>query len=134
MMRDKTAENFCRYFVEEWAAVHSDLPPRSPVIWAYLDKNLQAYIDSVQQPRFERRGYVPVPKAPPHGGSPVVFDKAANCHYSTVDGVKLWYSYDTEGDLQWHEKIRPDAAAAQLKEWREQRDRARNYRNLSRGL
>lgn len=132
MMRDKTAENFCRYFVEGWREVHQDEPPRSPVIWAYLDKQLQAYMDSVAQPGFERRGYVPVPKSPPHGGSPVLFDAAANCWYSVVDGQRLWYSYDTEGDLQWHEKIRPDAAAERLRQTRAQSDREA-YSRLSNG-
>ena len=114
MMRGKTAENFCGYFVEQWEAKHNDLPPASPVIWAYLDKGLQRYMDSVALPRFERRGFVPVPKAAPVGGTGPFADKVLNTYYSDVDGVRLYYSYDMEGDLGWHEKIRPDPLKERL--------------------
>ncbi len=94
LMRDKTAENFCRYFVEAWREAYNDEPPQSPVIWAYLDKGLNAYIDGISMPRFERRGYVPVPQKPPHGGTEPVFDEIANCWWSRVFNVRLWYSHD----------------------------------------
>lgn len=116
MMSGKTADNFLTYFVEGWREKFNDEPPRSPVVWAWLDKNLQRYVDSISLPRFERRGYVPKPEKPPFGGSAVRFDEGANCFYSDVHGVRMFYSYDTEGDLGWHEKIRPDAAKERLRQ------------------
>lgn len=37
-MQGKTAENFCAYFVEQWAQKHNDAPPRSEIIWDFLEK------------------------------------------------------------------------------------------------
>jgi len=118
LMRDKTAENFCAYFAERWQAVYGDMPPASEPIWAYLDKRLQEYIDSTSLPRFERRGYVPHPAGPPMGGTRPIFDERHNAYWSDVDGLRLWYSYNTEGDLEWHEKIRRDPAEERAREAR----------------
>ncbi len=138
-MRHKTAENFCAYFVEGWRKAHNDEPPRSPVIWAYLGKQLDAYLDRIDlDPKFERHGHVPRPLKPPHDGTPVQFDAGANCFFSFVAGKRVWYSYDTDGDLQWHEKIRPDAVALRRKETQAEAARLQaersSYRSVSRGL
>lgn len=132
LMKGKTAENFLEYFGALWREKYNDEPPQSAAFWKHEDRKLRDYVDSVQLPRFERRGYVPVPKKPPAGGSKVYFDKAANCHYSDVDGVRLWYSYDTEGELAWHEKIRPDAANERLNQIR-QGDLPQDYRQTTKG-
>lgn len=134
MMGGKTAENFCRYFVEQWRATYNDEPPQSPVIWAYLDKNLQAYVEQISLPRFERRGFVPVPEKPPFGGTAPRFDQYANCYFSDVDGVRLWWSYDLEGELQWHEKIRPDPAKERARQTRLDLAVRSNYLAQSGGL
>lgn len=117
MMSGKTAENFCDYFLETWDEKWPQRAwPKSDLLNAHLGKALDRYVESVQEPEFRRRGYVPVPKQPPHGGGPLQWSEPHNCWYSISDGVRLWYSYDTEGDLQWHETIRPDATAERLKE------------------
>ncbi|THF60015.1 rolling circle replication-associated protein [Ollibium composti] len=109
MMSGKTADNFCRYFVEAWRARYNDEPPQSPVIWHWLNKGLERYVESVTLPQFAGLARVPVPWAPPPGGTEPFFDEYVNCYWSDVDGVRLWFSYDTGGDLGWHEKVRPDA-------------------------
>lgn len=116
MMRRKTAENFCRYFVEAWRKQYDDEPPNSEVIWAYLHKGLEEYLDRIAQPRFERYRRVPRPSSPPFGGLQPVFSETANCWFSDVEGVRLWYSYDSEGEIGWHEKINPDAARVRARE------------------
>lgn len=108
LMRGKTAENFLEHFGKCWRERYQDEPPASEPFWAYEDKKLKAYVDSITLPQFDRRGFVPVPKQPPMGGTRVRWCEYSNCHYSDVDGVRLWYSYDTEGDLVWDEKIKPD--------------------------
>lgn len=132
-MRDKTAENFCRYFVESWREKYQDEPPQSPFIWAYLDKGLRAYVEEITLPQFNRRGFVPVPDKPPPGGTPLIFDEIANCWWSRVFNVRLWYSYDTEGDLGWHEKIKPDPKRELATEIQLQAAQRQDYLNRSRG-
>ena len=117
-MSGKTAENFLTYFVEGWRDRYDDEPPASEVVWEYLNKRLEAYIDRISLPRFDRRGFVPVPSAPPAGGTPPQFDERVNAFFSVVDGQRLWWSHDTEGDLQWHEKVRPDPAKQRMREAR----------------
>ncbi|MFU0507249.1 rolling circle replication-associated protein [Pseudaminobacter sp. NGMCC 1.201702] len=134
MMSGKTADNFCRYFVEGWRAKYNDEPPQSPVIWAWLNKGLESYVESTSMPRFERGGRVPIPWAPPPGGTPPKFDERVNAHYSDVDGVRLWFSYDTEGDLGWHEKVRPSAVKQRLLAAREEAMRQSRYLAQSRGI
>ena len=136
MMSGKTAENFVGSYVKRREEVYNDLPPRSDVVLAYLDKQLRAYLDKEAQFSFQPRpvSRVPIPKHPPYGGSPVLYSEPNKCCYSIVDGVKLWYSYDSEGDLQWHEKIRPDAMAERRKAAQAEAASRLNYRSLSRGL
>ena len=125
LMTGKTAENFCKYFVEGWRERYLDEPPASEVIWRFLDKGLQAYVESITLPRFERRGFVPVPDKPPYGGTGPFPDPVLNTYYSDVDGVRLYYSYDMEGDLGWHEKIRPDPAKERARQaWLDRRERS----------
>ncbi len=108
-MGGKTAENFCAYFVERWREVYDDEPPRSDLIWAYQAKRLDDYLASVAEPLFERRGRGAVPVAPPFEGARVQFCDQANCYFTYRDDKRLWYSFDSEGDAVWHERIRPDA-------------------------
>lgn len=118
VMRDKTADNFCRYFVEGWRERYRDEPPASEPIWAYLDKGLRDYVESISLPRFERRGYVPIPSCPPAGGTEPVFDPFVNAYCSHVDGQRLWFSYNLEGDVEWHVKVRRDPAEERAREAR----------------
>lgn len=108
LMTGTTAKNFCQYFIDSWDKKFRDLPPQSPVIDAYQAKKLAAYIESVAEPQFERRGYVPKPSKAPYPGSKVVWSETHNCYYADGDLPRLFYSYDKEGDLGWHEKIRPE--------------------------
>ena len=111
-MRDKTAENFCAYFVEGWRARYNDEPPQSPVIWAYLNKQLEAYAESVALPQFIRRGKVPVPYNTPLGGTRPIYDERLNVFKSLVGTQWLYWSHDSEGEPVWHEKIRPGATVS----------------------
>lgn len=133
LMRDKTADNFCRYFFELWEATYRDGPPNSEVIWAWQGKKLQSYLESISLPRFERRGYVPHPKGPPLGGTRPAFDERHNAFWSDVDGRRWWFSYNTEGDLEWHENIRPDPAKQRAREARYAEAVRANYLAQSRG-
>jgi hypothetical protein len=104
----KSAENYLSYFIDRWREVYHDEPPRSDLIWAFEDKRLHEYLESIAQPRFERHAKGAVPKAEPFEGAKVQFSEKANCYYTDTGGTRLWYSIDTDGDAGWHEKIRPD--------------------------
>ena len=108
-MTGKTAENFLSYFIARWQEVYGDDPPRSEPVWAYLGKRLDEYLAMVEEPRFERRGRGAVPMAPPFEGARVQFCEVANCYFTYQGEKRLWYSFDTDGDAVWHERIRPDA-------------------------
>lgn len=108
-MSGKTAENFLSYFIERWREVYGDDPPKSDLIWAFLGKRLDEYQAMIEEPRFERRGRGAVPVAPPFEGARVQFCDQANCYFTYQGETRLWYSFDTEGDAVWHERIRPDA-------------------------
>lgn len=108
-MSGKTAENFLSHFIARWHEVYADDPPRSEPIWSYLDKRLDDYCQAHEEPRFERRAKGAVPVAPPFEGARVQFCEKANCYFTDTGGSRLWFSFDTEGDALWHEKIRPDA-------------------------
>jgi hypothetical protein len=133
MMRGKTAENYLDHFGELWRERYNDEPPASEVFWEHEDKKLKAYVDSVTLPQFDRRGYVPVPTKAPMGGTTPRWSETGNCHWSDVDGVRLWYSYDTEGDLGWHEKIRPDPVREAQSEARRVAASKSRYLSQSRG-
>jgi len=109
MMRGKTAENFVAYFVARWREVYGDDPPRSELIWAYEHKKLVQYLASKEEPQFGRQVKGAVPVAPPFEGARVQFCEVANCYFTDTGGTRLYYSFDTEGDAVWHERIRPDA-------------------------
>ena len=108
-MSGKTAENFLEYFIERWREVYQDEPPRSEAIWAYIDKRLDEYCQAKAEPQFQghRKGAVPI--KPPFEGARVQFCEKANCYYTDAGSRRLWFSFDSEGDAVWHEKIRPDA-------------------------
>lgn len=126
----KSAENYCRYYVEAWAERYGDDPPRSELIWAYLDKRLAAYSESKAEPQFNGRAFVPKPIKPPPGGGPIQRSETHNAFYSVVDGQRLFFSQDTEGEYVWHEKIRP----ADSKGPKEAHRLGELYRELSDGL
>ncbi|QCS37060.1 replication initiation protein [Tortoise microvirus 47] len=123
MMGGKTLENFCGYVVEGWRKKYNDEPPKSEMIWAYLDKGLTQYVESISVPQFNQVRFVPRPDDPPMGGTGPFPDEKMNVYYSDVDGQRLFYSYDSEGELGWHEKIGLDAAKQRLHE--EQKEKMR---------
>lgn len=114
MMAGKTADNFCRYFVEGWREKHNDEPPRSDVIWAWLNKGLEAYMDNITLPQFRGRRILPKPEKAPMGGTTPRPDEVFNTWYSDVLGVRHYWSFDTEGDIGWHEKIGHDPIKASI--------------------
>ena len=126
MLSRQSAERFLHYFVWGWRYRYFDEPPQSPVVWAYLNKGLERYIDSVALPRFERYRRVARPSSPPFGGHEPCFSEHVNAWFSDVDGVRLWYSYDSEGEPGWHEKVNPDVRQ------RNHREAARRERERSR--
>lgn len=106
-MHGKTAENFLEYFYDQYIKRYGDNPPKSELVWAYLDKRLNQYLDKRAEPRFEVRRYGVKPLAPPPGGRTVQFSEQANCYYCDDLEQRLWYSTNSEGEAVWHEKISP---------------------------
>lgn len=132
LMSGKTADNFCRYFVDGWRERYKDEPPRSDVIWAWHAKKIEAYIDSITLPEFKIRRLLPKPEKAPMGGTTPRRDEVLNTWYSDVHGVRHYWSYDTEGDIGWHEKIGHDPVKARILELRQEEAR-QAYLIASRG-
>lgn len=99
MMQGKTAENFCDYFVEGWRAKYDDEPPQSPVIWSYLNKKLEAYVDSITLPSIF--GKVEVwPEEVPEGAGPVTWCALLKRYTCEANGEKL-YLVEINGERIW---------------------------------
>lgn len=62
LMGGKTADNFCRYFVEAWRATYDDEPPKSPLIWQWLENEHDGNyrLDSYLSDGWKRNGGRPV--------------------------------------------------------------------------
>jgi hypothetical protein len=117
-MSGKTAENFARYFCEEWERVHPDrAPPASEVVSDYYNRR-GSYASSVVIDEYFPWRPGPRPHAPPRGGTGPYFDEHRNVFYSDLDGRRYYWSYNKEGDLEWHEKIGHDPAKERLREAR----------------
>ncbi|UIB81431.1 replication initiator protein [Flyfo microvirus Tbat2_110] len=107
-MHDKTAENFLSHFVQRYREVYNDEPPRSDLVWAFLDKQMRDYYNTLGHPeQWPHRAKGPVPLAPPFGGAIVQFCEKANCYFTATAGPRLYYSTDDEGDAGWHVRIKP---------------------------
>lgn len=121
-MAGKTAENFLQRFIDLWEERFNDLPPRSDVVWDFMDGKLdlngpsrermegettEQYLDSAFRFPFIRkeRGFAPL--QPPFEGAVVQFCEKANCYFTDTAPQRLWFSTDWEGDVGWHVKIRP---------------------------
>src|SRR5690606_21959113 len=85
-MTGKTLDNFCKYVVEGWRRKYNDEPPKSEMIWAYLDRGLRQYVEDISVPQFNQLRFVPKPLAPPLGGTDPKPDDRLNIYYSDVPG------------------------------------------------
>lgn len=117
-LSDKSAENFLRYYLEEWDRQHGGDCPKSPIVWDYYDKGLDVTREQRTEWARERpfeleryfTGYVPVPSVKPAGWSDPVYDEKLNCYVTrSDDGQKLLYGTSSEGQIQWHRKGDPTA-------------------------
>lgn len=131
-MRGKTADNFCRYIVDGWLDKYDDYPPKSEVIWEWLDKGLREYTERHAKPEFRQRRILPSPSKAPPGGTAPVQSEGHNTWISDIDGVRHYWSYDTEGDLGWHEIIGHDPVKARIAE-EQQRKQREAYRVATQG-
>ena len=119
----KSAENFLQYFIDIWREAHDgEDPPRSEIIWDFLDnwpeafmrlpprnedEPLEEYLNRCPSPFMPHAARGPVPLAPPFDGAIIQFSENTNCYFTATAGVRLWYSTDSEGDAGWHVKIKP---------------------------
>lgn len=104
-MTGKTAENFLQYFIDSWREKHGDDPPRSDIVWDFLDTGITPVYDEFLYSEHRSKG--PVPVAPPFEGAKIQFCETANCYFTASAGPRLWFSVDQEGDAGWHVKIKP---------------------------
>lgn len=105
-----TADNFLEEFGRLWEQAYGDAPPACKPYWDWQARKVREYLASVQLPQFLGRVRVATPLSPPPGGSEVRWDERVHAFHSDVDGKRMWFSHDTEGEAQWHEKVRPDPA------------------------
>lgn len=112
-MRGKTLDNFCRSFLDQWAAGPGGHPPVSDLIEDYLDREaLRA--QEVDSPPWRPRQSYPWVATP--DGSDVFFSNPHNCWYCVVAGEKLFWSFDERGRRAWRNVIVTETEADRMRE------------------
>ncbi len=100
MMRDKTAENFLQCFGDLWRERYNDEPPASGPYWAYQDKKLNEYVDSITLPKFAGRpADVDVLDFLP-GAGPVTWNALLGRHQCEIGG-ELRFLVQTKRGKEW---------------------------------
>lgn len=118
-----SADLFCAHYLSSWYAAHGGHPPVSPVLEEYEDRHagkpLCWAVQRLYPPNLDLKWQRHVSSVPnpgdniPPGGSVPTFSERHNCFYSETPAGRLWFSTDSEGDLQWHAKINPGAKPVQ---------------------
>lgn len=122
-----SADLFLSTYLAEWKAARGGFTPYSELVQRYEDKLARNYDLEL---RFTKKLRVPVPQKPPAGGTEPHFSEKHNCYYSDTPYGRMWFSYNSEGDLLWHEKIGPRETLSHNQD----RLRPGRYREASRGL
>lgn len=104
LMSGKTAENFCRYFVEGWRKKYNDEPPRSEPIWNYLENELGGSSREQNVPYHLLKRPEIYPHDLPADGSGITWDATINCHVKTIGGDKF-YLREIAGVRQWQKSL-----------------------------
>lgn len=100
LMTGKTAENFCRYFVDAWRERYNDEPPASSPIWDYLDNELRGRDREENIPYHMLKRPQVYPEDLPPDGSGITWDPVLNCHVKTIGGDNF-YLREIAGVRQW---------------------------------
>lgn len=116
LLSGKSAENYVRYYMEEWRRQHGTEPPASPLVYGWYDdgRDMTSHDKKTwAQEQLEQfkplrafSGYVPVPQVKPRGFTDPVFSEKLNCYVTRCPtfGQRLMYGTSDEGVIGWLEK------------------------------
>lgn len=125
-LRGAALDHFCQCWLDHWYAVNPGRhPPHSDLIEDYLDRITPVNMEW-QPERFRARQSFPWVE-PPAGSGRIQFSEPHNCFYVEAAGVRLWWSFDIEGNRAWQNAIRTEAGAPAI------RSAAAAYRAASKG-
>lgn len=120
MMGATTAINFIRTYVDYWIEVHgNDHYPNSDLVDEYRDRqtrkeetdmtyeelNDPAFIAEEKERLYKARSKAEFPWVRPPGNNEIEWSDTHNAFYSWENGTKWWWSFDKNGDREWHTKI-----------------------------
>ena len=86
--------------------------PTSELVDKYHDK-LVMYVPPIHRRTYNRRD---APWMAPPDGARECFDESRNSFYAIVNGERLWWSFDDEGQRAWLRKIVTESQAEKLAE------------------
>lgn len=109
LVQERFAEAYMRAWRTRFPGRHW---PNSDMIDKFHDKESR-YAAPIRAEKFNKRD---APWMAPPGGAPERFDEKLNSFYAIVDGKKLYWSFNEQGQREWREKIVTESQAERLSE------------------